>query len=301
MLRKKFNSIFLTVHTVICIIILLIPIALDIPIKVKEVNTFPIYFAMTSVDYKISLYVSLVAALIMSLELICRLFVEPSLIFSFKKFVSTILLVLWLIIPDSILLAYVIKNLDFKIFNVLHQARFILLSWSVCIYLNLYSERKIWGSRLTIFSVMFYNSIRVINAFCLYYTIPKLSVKILYFFLVLSLFILVVQSLRWFLFIYKSSKLRLISTNQYLCGIYIFACSCCNIGVIIFVLTRKDTIWYNISTKELVSQTYVYTVFYIAFAAFQGRVIEREAIISQVCTVYIYMIHHMFISCISFS
>jgi len=291
-MNKKLSSILLTVHTVICIIFLFIPITLNIQIKVseKEVNTYSIYFAIKSIDYEISLYVSLVAALIISLELMFRLSVDPSLRFSFKKFVSTVMLVLWLIIPDYVLLTYVIKSVDFRLFNLLHQARFILLSWSVCIYLNLYSERKFWGSRFTIYSVIIYNSARVINALCLYFTLPNLSVKFLVSVALICMFILVIQSLRWFLFIYKSSKLRAISTDQYLSGIYIFAYFCCNVGVITCVVTRKDPIWYNMSTDDLVSQTYVYTVFYIVFAAFQGRVIEREAIISQVCMhVYVRM------------
>jgi len=281
----------LTVHTVICVIFLVIPIAFNDHIKVKEeVNNYSIYFAIKSIDYEISLYVSLAAALIMSLKLIFRLSVDPSrlsLLLSFKKIVSTILLLSWLIIPDSILLTYVIKCLDFRIFIVLHQARFILLSWSVSIYLNLYSERKIWGSRFTIFSVMIYNSIRVINSSCLYFIFPNLAVRFVAGVGLLCLFVLVGQSLRWFLFIYRSSKLREISMDQYLCGIYIFSNLCCNVGIIFCVLTRKDPIWYNMSTIDLISQTYVHTVFYIVFVAFQGRVIEREAIISQVC-MYLY-------------
>jgi len=118
--------------------LLLIPYFSSWDLRIPEFTTFPIFHSLRSLQYKISIYCSMAVSIPMILELCVRVVLEPRLLTDFKTFISNIFLFLTLLLPDLIIILFVIPYFDLKLFNLAFEGRFVVSIWSLAKFLYKY-------------------------------------------------------------------------------------------------------------------------------------------------------------------
>jgi len=278
--KSTLNNYLLGIHAFVCVILLFVPIFLDYKLILydkKELTSHPIYNSIGSTEFKISICGSIAVSCPLILQILFRLSVDPQLAFSLKKSISIIWLIIWLISTDTTILFYVIPNHDLKMFNVIHQSSYILLTNFVTLYLNLYSESNIWRNKTTIYTILILSSLRVVHNFALYFYMDNHLRTALTAFSIFLLSIILIQCLRCFAQANTDSNGKSFSSNQILIGIYIT--SYFFVAAVFFIETSAENFgfYYNLTPSILVSQTCIYSLFYVILVVSQGNLFEREA------------------------
>jgi len=285
MFIKFLNGYILSFNFISCIILILAPTIFNWNpvINSTDLDRLPISNALKSVDFKIILYVSLAVSSPMVLQLIFRICVDPTILFSFYKGISNIILVIWIIATDVLILSIVIPQNNVMIYCAISHLRLILLSWSAGIYLYLYSESNIWQSQLTVGAFIGINSTRVIRYYEIYYKISHRLLLANSVVLGICYVTVLLQCIRWFYNVRKKYKTRPMSSRESYCGVYIastFGVLICAIYIIGYFY--NTAFWYQATSSYLCAQTMAYTVFYLIFSVFQENAFEREAQSSKV-------------------
>ena len=244
-------------------------------------DTPPIYHSLQSLDFKYSLIVGLSLSIPLLFELFMRLLLMRK---SFRIFVQTIapntITILLLAIPDLIFLFYCVrKSADINVFGVAMYARLVLTLCSVLIFIN-GTGGKIWSSRVILF-ISVLSSVGRVFGFYRYY----FSLNIRYYMaellpLVLNLITLITficMTIRWFYHIYQETKTKPLTTDQYMCSVYTFACAMSWLGITVNLLVNKDAVdWTQWDVNALTTHTLLSTMFYIFIIVFEGRAMQRE-------------------------
>ena len=268
----------------ISIFLCLIPIFLRSNFSPQDSDYSYVLHAFDSVAFKIVLGSCIATSIPLLLEIVrdCAL---PYSIRVKKNILSNLLLVCSLIIPDVVLLAYVLPHRDFRVFICINQGRTVALISSIYAYLLMFVgdffQRRIhmvWYLLFVMSSLLF-----VWEAFG-----PADPPQIKYWCAatctIISMGIFLSLSLQWFRKQYQESEYRLLATDEYCCNIYLIAFSLCFAGVIFTWFAFGRPKFKEFSSEYLIITNIFYAMFYVVISVFQGEFARRDEII-EVCGV----------------
>jgi len=198
-----------------------------------------------------------------------------------KNILTNILLVLSLIVPDVIVLAYVIPNRSLRLFMCINQGRTVALISSIYAYFIIFGgqffQRRVhmsWYISCTAGSVLFaYGSsssdpLRIQDWISLFLTL-------------FSMGIVIIVSMEWFRNQSRtiSSENRHLSTDEYCINIYIITSLLCFGGLNVVWLTFGSPRFSAMTSEYLIITNVFYAMYYVVISVFQGGAVRRQEII----------------------
>lgn len=243
----------------------------------------PILDSLHSLQYKVSIYCSIAVSIPMILELSVRVVLEPKLLTDFKTFISNVFLVISLLLPDLIILIFVIPNGDLKVFNLAFEGRFLLSVWSLGKFLYRFGDDGFFQSifSISIFAILCINRILVYYSY--YFNFSNCSEWVTELTMYVGFLMYGTQIIRWFRYINKISTNCYLSTDQYLCNIYIISATLVFFSMLILYLILNPSLnWLQTDADYLSGSTCIFSIFYVLITIFQGRALQREAVIFKV-------------------
>ena len=251
-----------------------------------SIDLVPIVIGIKSIEYKISLISSMSLSVHMVLDYCGHAIVSPDDFFSYRDSTSNLILLISLLVPDLIQYFYIIPHQDFILFHCVQYIRFILTTCTTLAYLSKFGG-KIWRTHEVVYSagiIAFASVMRFFSCFFIGNSLIIFEVATILAFAIGSFAIFLLLK-RWFLQIYRNNfhhNTLLLSFDQYCCNIYIAAAAFTIAGLWILLLVYKVPVWYQYDTTCLVSETMLFSIFYVIVTVFQGRAAVREAAISKV-------------------
>ena len=287
----KFKS--LSIYESMClvslasVILILIPFILSLKSSnISEEYAHPVYNSLHSNEFKFALIISLSISIPLVVELFFRAIQITN---SFRLLCLTVapnfVTLLILAVPDLILLCYVIESSNLYVLNLMLNIRLILVLWSSFVYIHMYGGKN-WSYLGSLLTCIFASGARVLSYyqdFCsnekiiLIIVMLSLILNTLSFVLYLSLFI------SWFIFLYKETRSKSLTTDQYLCSIYATAGLICWIGIMTsYAFDASPSKWLDWNSDALTSHTLIFTVFYIFIIIFESKAVQREMVQTKV-------------------
>ena len=292
----KFIHYMLVGFTFIGIGLCLIPVTLawNFPFPTSSMssdNPLPVMVAIKSIDYKITLVSSMSLSVHMIVDFFGHALVTPEDFFSYRDSLSNLNLLISLLIPDMIQFFYVIPNVDFVMFHCVQYIRFILITCCTLGYLSTFGG-KLWQSDLAIGSCLLILCGTILRFYSCYFTGTDL---IIFDIISMSAYVLATFEIffllkKWCSKIFRhnfSFQKSLITFDQYYCNIYLVASIITFSGLWMLMIAYKLPSWYQYDTLFLVSESMIFSVFYVIVTVFQGRAAVREAAISKVSFIII--------------
>ena len=282
---------FLLCITVTGVIILFIPIVIGwkFPFPSSEyssINDLPIVIGIKSIEYKMSLISSISLSVHMVLDYVGHIIVSPEDFFSYRDSTSNLVLLIALLVPDLIQFFYIIPYVDYVLFHYVQYIRFILGTCTTLGYLSTFGG-TFWRSYEVILSALFVTLGSILRFYSCYFNNETLIILVaatLFSFGIASIFIFILLK-RWIVDLYqnnfKHSK-SLLTTDQYCCNIYLVSFVITVTGLWLLLFIYRIPPWYLYDTLCLVSETMLFSVYYVVITVFQGRAAVREAAISKV-------------------
>ena len=271
----------LVIISIVTFFLIILPEAMNWKmVALANEKSLPILDAMQSYEFQISLVVSLSVSAPMFFELLLWTLLYGKLDYVLPNFLTLISLA----IPDLLILSYVRISADFISLNLIIQARFILFSWLAFTFIKKYGGNN-WSSRGLLALFILICAGRVLGVYKGYVTNEVYDVLddlgILSDCTVCLFFPL--MSFQWYYYLFKKTRIVAISTDHYMCNIYVTAYFLTCFGVCMILYTSPNTLdlikW---NANELISHTLMFTVFYIIVIVFEGRVLQREMLQAKV-------------------
>ena len=264
------------------------PLMLGWKILREDSSGFTIISALQSYEFKIALISSLSMAVPMILELIARIIFNSKIELAGRMIFSNFLILLILIIPDLVILLYCIPFVDIFLLGFVIKARIICVSWTSLTLIHQHCE-SYWSPNL---SCIFHFLICVADIpddFMSYFNISTTEnvevavITIQCIAVVVSLFIILKLSYNWYQYIKSETTMKELSTDQYLCTVYISAFIICGLGLYGNYFSHMSEVqWYNFDKTNLVVHTLMFTVFYIIIVVFENRGLQIAIARAQV-------------------
>ena len=271
----------LAILSMITIVVILLPEAMKWKmVALANEKSPPLLEALQSYEFQISLVVSLSLSAPMFFELLLRICLHGKLDFVLPNLLTLATLAL----PDLINLCYVRISLDLISLNLIIQARFILFSSLAFAFINRYGGKR-WSSKSlsALFTIVCVG--RILGVYKAY--VHNILYDVLNIFGIISnstvCLFFPIMSFNWYYYLFQQKSSVPISTDQYLCNIYVTAylLTCCGIAMILYILPgSSDLMMWN--STELTLHTLMYTVFYIIVIVFESRALQREMLQAKV-------------------
>ena len=274
-----FNA-YLTIISVCALISFLIPIAMKWTlIELASVENPPVLVALQSNKYQISLVVSLSVSAPMCLELLLRILNA-----NLEFVVPNAIIIMSLAIPDLMVLLYVRPYADLIFLNYVLRARLLLFLWLVFIFIKKYGQDK-WSNVWLLSSFTFLCIGRLTAFYRGFFTQNTHDVLSYLSFIsdTITIVICIISSISWYRFILNERKQTAITTQQYMCNVYVTAALVMLTGFYIRLYSSQTTLeWYNWNTNQLCVYSVMFTIFYSVVMVFQGRAFQREMLQTKV-------------------
>jgi len=270
--------------SIILIILCFIPWILNSQLSEKISESDDIFLSFSSVSLKVVLgsCISLSIPLLLEIARDCALARSRRI----KKNILTNILLVWsLIIPDILLLSYILPHRDYTLFSCVGQARNIALISSIYTYFIIFGgdffQRKIhmcWYLLANISVLLFlWDSFDSFNAFDIMGWLSTLC-------MFLSIILFISLAREWFrkqareLSLYRRS----LSTDEYCCNIYIISFIVCYFGIISTRLAFGRPKFGHMNSNYLIAMNIIYALFYVVISVFQGGAVRRHEIIEVI-------------------
>ena len=265
---------------VLSIVSCFLPLALNLQFAEPITNYDNIFHAFDSLAFKMTLSACISLSVPLLLEIARDCFLAQSKRIK-KNILTNILLVLSLIVPDVIVLAYVIPNRNLRLFMCINQGRTVALISSIYAYFIIFGgqffQRKIhmsWYISCTAGSVLFaYGSsssdpLRIQDWISLFLTL-------------FSMGIVIMVSFEWFRNqrLLLSSENRHLTTDEYCINIYIIASILCFCGLILAWVAYGSPRFSQMNSGHLIITNIFYALYYVVISVFQGGAVRRQEII----------------------
>ena len=267
-------SALLAVFAAATFLIILFPEMMAWKLVALKESSPPVKEALQSMEFQISLIVSLSVSAPMFFELLLRALLYGKMIYVLPN----VLILTFLAIPDLIILCYVRVFLDYVTLNIILQVRFILFSWLAFIFIKKYGGNNWSTARLTTIFILICSA-RILGVFKAYVN-QQLYDILDAFGIILDCLVCMafpITCVQWYTYLLNTTKSVAMSTNQYMCNIYVTAYLLTCFGIAMILYTSPNTLdlmkW---NANELTLHTLMYTVFYIIVIIFEGRVLQRE-------------------------
>jgi len=264
----------------IAMVLCFLPLALNL--KFAETITVDdnIFRAFDSLGFKMTLgaCISLSIPLLLEIARDCA-FAQSKRIK--KNILANILLVLSLIVPDVVVLAYVIPNRNLRLLMCINQGRTVALISSIYAYFILFGgqffQRRIhmcWyilvaaGTVLFAFGSSSSDPLRIQDWVSLCLTMLGMGIAI-------------TESIIWFKNLNQSITVenRHLSTDEYCINIYILASIICFGGLLLTYLAFGSPRASQMNSEYLIITNILYAMYYVVISVFQGGAVRRHEII----------------------
>ena len=283
--RKNFNFLFSFVSWlsfIVCMIPLLFPNLFG---SLQAPDDSSITDALLSNENKLALVVSLCLTGPLFIDLFIRAIISVWSHASKKSVGPPVILLMSLVLPDLALLFPVVARLGYDFYNFIINVRFIFAVWSALSFMNSLSN-NMWNKKSALALYIAVNATVVINNYYVFVKIKILAFLMALMIGILSLIIfyfLFRISFRWYTYVYHSTKIKVLSTEQYLGTIYmtsvlfLFLWSICS-----FFYSMSGTKWYDVTTEMVILQDMKYTIFYVMLIVFENRAVQRDMTMTKV-------------------
>jgi len=264
----------------IAMVLCFLPLALNL--KFAETITVDdnIFRAFDSLGFKMTLgaCISLSIPLLLEIARDCA-FAQSKRIK--KNILANILLVLSLIVPDVVVLAYVIPNRNLRLLMCINQGRTVALISSIYAYFILFGgqffQRRIhmcWyilvaaGTVLFAFGSSSSDPLRIQDWVSLCLTI-------------LSMGIVITVSFIWFRDLHQTITVenRHLTTDEYCINIYVLASIICFCGLLIAWVAFGSPRFSQMNSEYFIITNILYAMYYVVISVFQGGAVRRQEII----------------------
>jgi len=201
-----------------------------------------------------------------------------------KNILTNILLVLSLIIPDVVVLTYVIPSRNLRLFMCINQGRTVALISSIYTYFIIfggqYFQRRIhtcWYILSAAGAVLFAYGSSSSDP-------PRIQDWVSICLTMLSMGIVITESIIWFRNLNQiiTVENRHLSTDEYCISIYILASIICFCGLLITWLAFGSPRFSQMNSEYLIITNILYGMYYVVISVFQGGAVRRHEII-EVC------------------
>ena len=241
-------------------------------------------------------YIALVCSLSMVIPMTVDLFIRIALNTKSKKkigiarnkIISNLMVLLLLIVPDTITLFYAVPHANLELIGFIIPARVVCISWTVLTMIHRYSGSN-WSIK---WSCMFHTVLCLSGmpeSYCGYFNYCQ-SYRVRLFIQILQLSMIIISSIiitllsyQWYRFIYPIIKNNALSTEYYLCNIYVTAFIITGIGLFInYIIFFSESAWYEFGKSNLINHYIMFTIFYIMVVIFESRCLQREYVENEV-------------------
>ena len=241
--------------------------------------------ALLSKENKVVLIVSLCLTGPLFIDLFMRVIISAWSPAPRKSIAPLAILLLSLVLPNAAFLIPLVARLGYNVFNFIINIRFILAVWSILSLMNGLSN-KIWNKQSAFALYIIVNISVVMNYYIIFVKINLLAAVmewIIGIFSVVTFYMLLRISFRWYTYVYHSTKTNVLSTEQYLGCIYMSS-------LLFLFLWSFGTFFYSMSGSKLYDDTTVmvilqdmkYTVFYVMLIVFENRAMQRDMTMTKV-------------------
>ena len=265
--------------SLVTIIVILLPEAMNWKmVALLDEKAPPLLEALKSYEFLMSLVVSLSVSAPMFIELLLRILLHGKLGYVLPNLLTLSTLAL----PDLIILFYCRNSSDLISLNLIIQVRFILFTWLSFAFIKKYGGNS-WSCLLALFTIICAGRIMgVYKAYVDNFLYDILNIFCIIFNAILFLSF-PIMSFNWYYYLFRITRCMVISTNEYMCNIYVTAYLLTCFGICMILYTSPNTSdlmkW---NANELTLHTLMYTVFYIIVIIFEGRILQREMLQSKV-------------------
>ena len=257
--------------------------------------------SLQSFEFYIALVCSLSMVAPMVLELVVRIILNLNSMHQLEKnmILSNLTMLILLVVPDLTTLFYVIPDVNVSVIGFIIPARVVCISWQALSLIHKYSGTN-WSVK---WSCIFHAMVCISgmpDAYCVYFNYQnsfqiKLFLEIFQtFMIIMSGIIITILSSRWYIFILSTMKKNILSTDQYLCNIYVTAFILAGFGLFMnYFIHFSEHEWYQFQKSTLINHYIMFAVFYIVIVIFESRCYQRENIRNEVKT-YVNCFIHMY-------
>ena len=270
------------ISIIVCLIPLIFP---DFVGRLQAPENSSITTALLSTHNKAVLKFSLCLTVPLFIDLIMRAIVSTW-SHSYRKSLAPLtILLLSLALPDIALLVPVVARLGYEVFNFTNNVRFILAVWSALSLMNGLSN-NIWNKKSAFSLYAIVNISVVINHYLVFIKLNILLVLmevIIGILSIITFYMLLRISFRWYTYIYHSTKTNMLSTEQYLGSIYMSSLLFLFLwSFATFFYSMGGTKWYDATLVMVILQEMKYTVFYVMLIVLKNRALQRDMTITKV-------------------
>jgi len=270
-------------------------IACAIPLLLKwsicpdgtDPRTLPIYSAVKSNEYYVSLITTVGVSIPFLIDFFCRIFLSPNFLkleYVNQNIYPVASAIFSLTALDLFSLLYIIPNVDLTALNYVIKVKIIMTTSSALYSIYKYGKSQ-WSS---------YGLLLCLFCFCLSRFIIVMRVhwvQSIYQMMViittmLDLFAYLIYFLmanKWFQFIYHELKTKTITKDQYLCTVYTVVYALLISACVLIQYTHYTNIeWYYSTVINLITYFSVLCCYYVLILIFEGKAIQREVLLTQV-------------------
>ena len=277
-------SIVSWISIIVCLIPMLFPNFVG---RLQAPENSNITTALLSTQSKAVLIVSLCLTGPLFIDLIMRAIMSTRSRASRKSLAPLAILLLSLVVPDVALLVPVVARLGYEVYNFTNNVRFILAVWSALSLMNGLSS-NIWNKKSALSLYIIVNISVVINHYLVFFKIDVLLLVMELIIGILSMvtiYMLIRISFRWYTYVYHSTKTNVLTTEQYLGSIYMSSLLLLFLwSFATFFFSMGGTKWYDANTLMVILQEMKYTVFYVMLIVFKNRALHRDMTMTKVGT-----------------
>ena len=255
----------------------------DIPVIINN-ETLVASHAFQSFEF----FTSLVVSLSLSIPVIVEILIRCVMISDFSELKQAVApnanLLFCIMVPDLVILFYVIPYQDLEIMQYIIHARIILIDW-VCFSFLETNGGHVWTRVGTLIIVLSECISRATNVYICYFTGSITS--FLSFISVISdnvsTIFFMIYIIKWIIYVINERKRKSLSKEDSLCNIYALALLVCCIGVgINYYIHDNSLTVFDWDPTNLTVHTLCFTVFYILVIVFEGRVAQRDMMKTKV-------------------
>ena len=265
-----------SVATILCFL----PLALNLKFAEPITSNCIIFRSFESISFKMTLSacISLSIPLLLEVARDCA-FAQSTRIK--KNILTNLLLVLSLIVPDLILLAYVIPNGDIRLLMCITQGRTVALVSAIYAYFIIFGG-QVLKKRILMFGYILCTAGAVAYAYGSSPADPlRIQDWISYSLMLIGFGIAIMTCYEWFR--NQSRKIasdnHTLTTDEYCINIYIITSLLCFGGLNVVWLTFGSPRFSAMTSEYLIITNVFYAMYYVVISVFQGGAVRRQEII----------------------
>jgi len=272
---------YFPLSVIIQLVAIFVPIILNLDIPISNEIENGVRAALESNQFKLILCSCMSLSVPLLLEIFRDGLLSGSKLIAYDNLASNTLLVLVLVMPDMIFYFCVIPQQNIVLFVCIHQARIIAILSVVYGHLYIYGGHFFKQTKCSVWYILgcIGNHIFLWQTF---YSDPKAITSYITLILTfLACFSYGLVAFQWLLNQYNvlSTKVRIISTEEYICNVYIISS--------ILSFTTITTIWISYGMPDLcrftinvlIGQNIAFGIFYVLISVFHQGLVRRDLIV----------------------